>query len=282
MVSKLEKKITFITPAFNEEVRLAELLKAYEKYAYFVVIDNYSTDNTAKVAEEFGAICFNRENPGAYLSVDDYKKAFNFAPTEWIFGGSCSELIPKDIFQEFYENVLGSNFKAMYVERHSYTYGVRTHRLRMSEGHLMSNTKMFKKGSIDFKNSKIHSELPLLIDKKDLYICKHLSAYHFRTGIPRRVEIKSSEYADTEAMHNFKIGKRFGVVRMVLSALWHSFNVGIRNRTMAGFIGALQQFQITINIYIRLWLLDNYSDLENVDVETMELRQKLLGEFSDE
>jgi glycosyltransferase involved in cell wall biosynthesis len=283
MSEEFEKRITIFIPTFNEEVRLAEILKAYGEYAYVVIADNHSADNTVKVAEEFGAICFNRTNQSAFISIDDWKKAFKLAPTEWIFCASCSELITNDIFQEFYKNVLDSTFNAMYVERHSYTYGVRTHRLRKNASAQMGSAlKIFKKEYIDWEKSKIHQEVPLLIDKKDIYICKNKSVYHFRSGVPRSVELKLSEYADIEAEYNFKIGKRFGFLKMLLSALWHSFNIGILNRTTAGLICAIYQFQITTNIYIRLWLLDNYSDLENVDVDTTELRRKLLEEFSDE
>jgi glycosyltransferase involved in cell wall biosynthesis len=284
MKTNVKKKITVFIPTFNEEARLPEIFKAYGKYAHFVIVDNHSTDNTLKVAEEYGAIFFTRIAPRPTVDVSDYKKAFDLAPTEWIFLGSCSELIAKDIFEEFYENVIDSNFKAMYVERHSYTYGKRTHKLlwSASDPFLHNAVRIFKKGYIDWENARIHNETPVLIDRKDLYMCNNKCFYNFRTGIPSRVEDKHAGYADLEAVHNFKIGKKFGFFKMVLSALWHSVNLFICNRSMAGFICALYQFQITTNIYIRLWLLDTYSNLENVDVETLELRQKLLDEFSNE
>ena len=278
-----EKKITVFIPTFNEEVRLAQILKLYDKYAYFVIADNHSTDNTVRVAEEFGAICFKRMNQTGGVSIDTYKKALDLAPTEWIFCGSCSELITKAIFEEFYESVLGSNFKAMYVERQSYTYGARTHRLKAgSAATIGSAVKIFKKEYIDWGSAKIHHETPVLIDPKDLYICKNKCVYHFRSGTPGSVEARHSGYADIEAITNFNIGKRFSVSKMVLSAFWHSFNVYIFNRNIAGFITALYQFQITTNIYTRLWLLEKYSSLDNVDVDTNELRRTLIDAFNNE
>jgi len=283
MKTDAEKKITVVIPTFNEEIRLAEILKAYEKYANFIISDNHSTDNTQKVAEQYGAIFYKRAFPGAIVNVTDIKKTFDLSVTDWIANGSCSELIPKDVFEDFYENVLNTNYKAMHIERESYTYGKRTHKLPWSASNKIDSNlvRIFKKQYVDWDNSIIHNETPVLIDIKDLYFCKSKS-YHFRSGIPSFVERKIAGYADEEALRNFEKGKRFGFIKMFLSALWHSFKLLISNRSMAGFICAWHQFQITMNIYIRLFLLEKYSNLENVDIETNEFRQKLLDEYSNE
>ena len=284
MKTGAEKKITVFIPTFNEEVRLAEILKAYGKYAHFVISDNHSTDNTQKVAEEYGAIFYKRAAEGASVDVADAKKGIDLAITDWIALGSCSELIEKEVFEDFYENVVNTSYNAMYVERHSYTYGKRTHKLFWSPSNPFDSNavRIFKKEYVDWDNAKIHHETPVLIDIKDLYICKSKNCYQFRSGIPSLVERKLAGYADLEALSNFTKGKKFGFFRMLFSSLWHSVNLFISNRSMAGFICALYQFQITINIYIRLWLLETYSDLKDVDVETLALRKKLLSEFSNE
>ncbi|MFO7792727.1 MAG: glycosyltransferase family 2 protein [Thermoplasmatota archaeon] len=69
--------ITAIIPAFNEEERIEGLLKETSQYVYdIIVIDDASTDNTAKISKEHGKVIENELNMGY---VDSIKKGFRAA-----------------------------------------------------------------------------------------------------------------------------------------------------------------------------------------------------------
>ncbi len=69
--------ITAVIPAFNEEERIEGVLKETSQYVdEIIIIDDNSTDNTAKVAKEYGKVIENELNLGY---VDSIKKGFKAA-----------------------------------------------------------------------------------------------------------------------------------------------------------------------------------------------------------
>lgn len=49
------KKLSVIIPAFNEELSIRDVVKQVSKYAFVIVIDDCSTDNTSCIAKNAGA-----------------------------------------------------------------------------------------------------------------------------------------------------------------------------------------------------------------------------------
>jgi len=69
--------ITAVIPAFNEEERIEGVLKETSQYVdEIIIIDDNSTDNTAKVAKKYGKVIENELNLGY---VDSIKKGFKAA-----------------------------------------------------------------------------------------------------------------------------------------------------------------------------------------------------------
>jgi len=69
----MEKKISVIIPAFNEEENIALVVKQAEKCEYVkevIVVDNLSTDNTGKVALEAGAKVIKCEIQGKGYAME--------------------------------------------------------------------------------------------------------------------------------------------------------------------------------------------------------------------
>jgi len=69
----MDKKISVIIPAFNEEENIALVVKQAEKCEYVkevIVVDNLSTDNTGKVALEAGAKVIKCEIQGKGYAME--------------------------------------------------------------------------------------------------------------------------------------------------------------------------------------------------------------------
>lgn len=56
--------ITFVIFAYNEEKRIEYPIRNLIKYGNVIVIDNCSSDNTRKIAENLGAIVYEYKNNG--------------------------------------------------------------------------------------------------------------------------------------------------------------------------------------------------------------------------
>lgn len=101
-------KFMVIMPAHNEEAVIGHLVDSLNKVDYpkdlidlFVIADN-STDNTAKVAKEAGAIVYERNQPD--------KKTKGFA-LDWFLTKKKDELDDYDAFVVFdSDNIVDSNF----------------------------------------------------------------------------------------------------------------------------------------------------------------------------
>lgn len=69
--------ISAVIPAYNEEERISKVLEETSKYVdEIVVVDDASTDDTAKIAKEFGKVLENENNLGYITSI---KKGFRKA-----------------------------------------------------------------------------------------------------------------------------------------------------------------------------------------------------------
>lgn len=60
-----KRQIAIVVPAFNEETTISHVVQSVKKYGNVIVVNDASTDQTKKIAEDAGAILVNhRENKG--------------------------------------------------------------------------------------------------------------------------------------------------------------------------------------------------------------------------
>lgn len=64
-----QPKYSIVIPAYNEEAYIAKTIKSLKNQSYkgkveIIVVDNASTDNTAKIAQKLGTTVYYESNPG--------------------------------------------------------------------------------------------------------------------------------------------------------------------------------------------------------------------------
>jgi glycosyltransferase involved in cell wall biosynthesis len=99
-------KISVVIPAFNEEKfigkTLLSLLKQDFKDFEIIVVDNNSTDKTAKIAKKFGAILVSEKNQGVAFAR---QKGFLNAKGKIVASTDADTILPRNwlsrIFEEF-------------------------------------------------------------------------------------------------------------------------------------------------------------------------------------
>ena len=80
----MNNKISVLILAKNEEDNIADCIKSCQKFAReIIVIDDYSNDNTAKIAGELGAKVIQHSLNGDWGSQQNF--AINQANCDWIF-----------------------------------------------------------------------------------------------------------------------------------------------------------------------------------------------------
>lgn len=119
-------EFSFIILTFNEEIHLPRLLKSIVGLkSPIYILDSGSTDNTIKIAEEYGAQI-------KYHKFENHPKQWNVAlntfdiHTPWIIGLDADQIVTKELYSKlrnFKDEDLPSNIDGIYFNRKNYFKG---------------------------------------------------------------------------------------------------------------------------------------------------------------
>lgn len=101
--------ITVLIAAKNEEKNIAKCLDALAPAAQVVLIDSKSSDNTAKIADEFGAHIIQFEYEGGYPKKRQWALSNLDIRTAWIFLLDADEVVPVGLWEEIAQAISTSN-----------------------------------------------------------------------------------------------------------------------------------------------------------------------------
>lgn len=118
--------ITVIIPAFNEEKSLPLLKKSLKDFKKIILIDNYSTDNTYKLASSFGWETYKFRNKGFSEDPDLIKFYLSKINTDWIYVCRADE-IPSKKLCKILNSKDQSNFDAIRIVRRNFLNNRRCH-----------------------------------------------------------------------------------------------------------------------------------------------------------
>lgn len=90
--------ISIIIPAYNEAKRIGEVVKSVSRYAdEIIIIDDGSTDNTANIAQENGAVVVHQKHSGYLTAIKRglRESKYDIVVTMDADGEHCADDIPK-------------------------------------------------------------------------------------------------------------------------------------------------------------------------------------------
>lgn len=105
----------------NEEDNIAKCLKSVVFADEIVIIDDYSTDKTIKVAEKFGAKIFLRHLNGDFSAQRNY--GLEKAGCKWIFFLDADERAPQKLKVEVLNATQDLNVKGCRLVRRDFIFG---------------------------------------------------------------------------------------------------------------------------------------------------------------
>jgi glycosyltransferase involved in cell wall biosynthesis len=172
-------KLSVVVSAYNEAHRIEKCLKSVSFADEIVVIDNSSTDNTAKIAKQFGAKVYTRPN-NPMLNVN---KNFGFdkAIGDWILCLDADETITPELEKEIkgiisIDSRLRGNDEGKNEDDRSVN-GYWIPRKNIIFGKWIQNSiwwpdyqlRLFKKGSGKFPEKHVHEMLEIEGQKEKLH-----------------------------------------------------------------------------------------------------------------
>jgi glycosyltransferase involved in cell wall biosynthesis len=190
--------ISILILTLNEEMNLPACLESVKWSDDIVVLDSYSADKTAEIAENFGSRIVKREfdNWSAHQNWAMENIPFKY---EWVFYLDADERMPNVLKDEIVSIATKktNGVKAYYCGRRNYFMG---HWIKhaMPPGNIM---RFFKPQHIRFE--RLVNPVPI-INGKHGYLTNYFDHYNFSKGITEWID-KHNKYSLLEAKEGIKL-----------------------------------------------------------------------------
>lgn len=199
--TKYISNITFVIFTFNEENRIDRVIRNFKDFGRILVADNKSTDKTVEIAQKYGCDILIREEHFDY--VENQKMLdliYKNIETDWIYWGFADEMLDLETLLEIKKVIDSGQFDIISIDRKNYYYG------KFCYDAFSSRTnKIFKAGSIDFSDNKIHgfgkTTVPInkIFKLQDKYF-----VHHFISNTAKSYLKTIDSYTDTETRFSEK------------------------------------------------------------------------------
>lgn len=270
--------ITFMIFTFNEERRLEYILRCVQQYGDIVVIDNFSSDNTLKIAQNYTDKVFQFKNPGYIENEETMSFALSKANTEWVYLTYVDELLPHALLAELQRLSTQGQYDIIEIYRKNFMYGQEVY--NYGKHHL----RMFKPGSVDFKGNVVHKMGKYLVPRSRVHkidATDQTSIWHFSSYNSGKLEMVHNRYANLEALQLHQAGKKFAGFRALFKLIFYFWGTylglgGIRGGWPGLFV-SIQIAYFKFSIEARLWEYDNNRSLEEIEAKYDKIKETLLA-----
>jgi len=255
----MPKLFTVALPTFNEEKRIENVIKNYIKYTDdIIVLDKYSTDKTKEICNNYNVKLVSYQS--GIDETEGTKLVNDLAKHDWILYATCSEISPKMLLNEFVKVVLLSktmDYRAAVFNRISYTNGLITHNQKNYYSNFNNGiySRFIKKQYFDSNNSRIHFEIPVIANPKQIYIINStIAQIHIRNDDLTQIEKKHIRYADIDALSMYKKNRSGSFIKLFLRPLYHFYKLYIYNykNGFTGFLISVSQALYVFQVELRL------------------------------
>ena len=275
-------KITFVIFTYNEEKRVADVIKNFRHHGEVLILDAGSTDQTKAITIQMGARFLERPKSDAtyidtQVNLDFVRKNID---SEWVYWGCADVLAPFSLLNKIQESIQSSRYKMIKMPFYTYLWGLTQHLTLKARSAIV-----FHKDYIDFTDNQIHcmgkflgtNEEILVLPHDMRYALRHFSLYNLEKFVHGHLR-----YANTEALEKYSRGQRFSMIKTLAAMLrymWIYGRHGYRNGKL-GFLIMLNYAMFRLMTYTRLYEIEQGIDLSTVEGNYRSLKDKLLEDFN--
>lgn len=248
-------KITALILAKNEERNIADCIKTLNFADEVLVIDDFSTDRTGKIAESLGARVIQRAMNGDWGSQQTF--AIQQANNEWVLFIDADERVSESLGKEICQVVDKGDKNAYWIKREN-----RFHHHHATHGVLRPD---YVNRLFPAKNSYVEGYVhPQIVAPYPNVKLKHVM-YHYTYDTWEQQLNKLNNYTTLAARKYAKKQKKCNFfLDIMLRPLWAFFKVYILNFGFLdgkmGWILSTNHYFYTMNKYIKLYFLYHDKD----------------------
>lgn len=235
--------------AYNEGEKIRSAINSVLWADEIVVVDSFSQDNTATIAQEMGA----RVVQVAFHGFGDLRnQAMASCTHDWIFSLDADERCTPEARDEILATLKAPLAEAYYIPRRNFFMG----RWMRYSGFYPDyrQPQLFKKGALVFKNDQVHEEYAIVSDIPAAYLTCPIWQFPFKNL--DEVIHKANKYSTLGAQKLDERGKKGSMSKALLRGLWSFFHMYLLKRGILdgwpGFVIAVGNFEGTFYKYAKL------------------------------
>lgn len=253
-------KLSVVILAKNEEKFIAACIESVKNFSdEIIVVDDFSTDKTAKICENLGAKVFQRNLNGNWGEQKNF--AIEQASFDWIFLIDSDERVTPELAEEI-QKILAADDKnfAWRCARLSYFWGQ-----PLKHGGWFPDyvTRLLPKAGTHAEGV-VHEKICHEYAEKNFAAEKYLVHYPYRNW--EHYFGKFNTYTTLAAKKMYEAGKRANFFDMIIHPFWAAFRMYfLRGGFLDGAIGFILagfHYFYTMAKYVKLY----YYDKENLHV----------------
>ncbi len=257
--------LTFVIFAFNEENRIARVLKNLIPFAKVLIVDNFSSDKTVEIAKSYGSKVLLNKNNGWVEDEETVLRIWNAVDTNWIYWGFMDEMIELATFGAINQAINSEKYDIINITRKNYFYG-----RFFYDAFSDRLDRVFKKEAIDFHANKIHHMGKRTVpNERVLRLDKAYFVHHFINSTAKTCAASWNNYSDIEIIEGHR-RKGASLALIFIRAIKRMFlNLVVRKGYKAGFAGVYFcifsiWYDILVEIKMKEYKLNiNQSSIEN-------------------
>lgn len=195
-------KISLVMITKNEENNLSKsLLSVVDLVDEIIVVDSGSTDNTVKIAKDFGAIVEIREFD-SFTNQKNY--ALSLANNEWVLHLDADEIVSQELKQEIKQKLDNTKFDGFYLIRNNFFLGKQMKHAGLAKENRL---RLAKKSLSKYVGGLIHEEL--VVKGKIGYMVNSFQHHPYPTL--DNFFSKFDQYTTLGAMKMYQKNKKFHI-----------------------------------------------------------------------
>ncbi|HMB52532.1 MAG TPA: glycosyltransferase family 2 protein [Thermoanaerobaculia bacterium] len=207
--------ISAIVTTYNEEQNIGECVESLLWCDEILVVDSFSTDKTAEIAQRYDRVAFHQRT--YFGSASQKNWAMDQVDNDWILIFDADERCTPELQREIEELLAsGPSHDAYTIKRRCYFLGKV---IRFSDWQHDSVVRLVRKGTARYPNKRVHADMitlgpaPVLRSVMDHYMAETLDEY-----IPRILK-----YSYWGAAQGWRDGKPSGFMQVWGRSVWRFF-----------------------------------------------------------
>ncbi|MCW1316888.1 glycosyltransferase [Campylobacter jejuni] len=240
------KQISVIIIVKNAEQTLLKCLNSLKDFGEIILLNNESSDNTLKIANEFKKDFANLHiYHSAFIGFGALKNlALSYAKNEWILNIDADEVLENECISEL-KNLELKKEDIIALSRKNLYKGEWIKACGWWPDYVL---RIFNKNFTHFNDNLVHESLVLLSNAKKIHLKNGLRHYAFR-DISHLID-KMQHYSSLWAKQNMH--KKSGILKANLRAFWTFFkNYFLKNGFLYGYKGFMISICSALGVFFK-------------------------------